>query len=138
MKYKVGDKVKIREDLIVDNTYGADSYVEDMAQYKGEITTVISITDNNKYKLDVDSYWCWTDEMLEDVIEEDVIESESKDENTVDIGYYLEYCGHKVIENVYYCGYTHDQEHIYCTTVDGKNQYTLPVDSIEFIIPHED
>jgi hypothetical protein len=57
---------------------------------------------------------------------------------TVDIGYYLEYCGHRVIKNVYYGGYAHDHDHVFCTTADSKNQYTLPVNSIEFIIPHED
>jgi hypothetical protein len=56
----------------------------------------------------------------------------------VDIGYYLEYCGHRVIKNVYNGGYAYDHDHIYCTTADAKNQYTLPINSIEFIIPHID
>ena len=71
MKYKVGDKVKIRKDLIVDNKYGADIYVEAMAQYMGETTTVANVTHNGKYNLNIDTYWCWTDEMLEDVTEKD-------------------------------------------------------------------
>jgi hypothetical protein len=73
MKYKVGDKVRIREDLVVGNKYGADTYVSDMAQHKGEITTVVYVTDRNKYKLAVDTYWNWTEEMLEDCIEKDNI-----------------------------------------------------------------
>lgn len=60
------------------------------------------------------------------------------EEKTVDIGYYLDYCGHRVIANVYYGCYAHDHNHIFCTTVNGSNQYTLPIESIEFIIPHED
>jgi hypothetical protein len=44
-----------------------------MAQHKGEITTVVYVTDRNKYKLDVDTYWNWTEEMLEDCIEKDNI-----------------------------------------------------------------
>lgn len=136
MRYKVGDKVKIREDLIVGYKYGVDTFVEDMEQYKGKTTTVADVTDNNKYKLNIDTYWRWTDEMLEDNA---VVESKNNvNEQTVDIGYYLEYCGHKIIKNVYYGGYAHDHDHVFCTTVDGKNQYTLPVNSIEFIIPHED
>ena len=79
----------------------------------------------------------FTFDMFKDVT--DVTESEIKDEKTVDIGYYLEYCGHRIIKNVYYNGYVHDDhDHVFCTTVDCKNQYTLPVNSIEFIIPHED
>ena len=136
MKYKVGDKVKIREDLVVDNKYGVDTYVDDMEQYKGKIATVIRITDNNKYKLDVDSYWCWTDEMFEDYTED--TEKEVETYRTVDVGFYLDYCGHRVIENVYYGGYAHDHNHVFCTTTDSKNQYTLPIDAIDFIIPHED
>ena len=136
MKYKVGDKVKIREDLIIGKEYDDDTFFNDeMSQYKGKIAVITDIAiAENYYEIDLDNgEWAWIDEMFEDVVE-----SENKDEKTVDIGYHLEYCGHRIIKNVYYCGYTHDQEHIYCTTVDGKNQYTLPVNSIEFIVPHED
>ena len=133
MKYKVGDKVKIREDLIVGNKYGADTYVDDMEQYKGEITTVAKITDNNKYKLDIDGYWCWTDEMLEDCVNPALDEEKAQ---TVDIGYNLEHCGHRVIKNVYIDGYD-DNGTLYCTDIEETVQYKLPTDSIEFIIPHE-
>ena len=72
MKYEVGNKVKIREDLVMGNRYGADTFTEDMGQHKGEIATITYVTKNNKYKLDIDDdYWNWTDEMLEDCIEND-------------------------------------------------------------------
>jgi hypothetical protein len=136
MKYKVGDKVKIREDLIVDNDYGSDGFTEEMERYKGKTATITDVY-WDKYEIDIDDgNWCWTDEMLED----DVSIAKSKDDvkaQTVDIGYYLEYCGHKIIKNVYYGGYTYDKEHVFCTTINGGNQYTLPVDAIEFVIPHE-
>ena len=134
MKYKIGDKVKIREDLEVGKGYNDCTFIKDMEQYKGKIATIYYCYNDDSYDIDLDGgAWFWTDGMLEDVIE-----SENKDEKTVDIGYYLEYCGHRVIQNVYYGGYAHDHDHVFCTTVDGKNQYTLPVNSIEFIIPHED
>lgn len=67
MKYKVGDKVKIREDLIVGNEYGADDFAEEMELYKGGIATITDIY-NNKYFIDVDDgEWHWTDEMFEDI-----------------------------------------------------------------------
>lgn len=137
MKYKVGDKVKIREDLIVDNVYGSDSFAEEMAQYKGKTATITDVY-RDKYEIDIDNgSWYWTDEMFEDK-DNAVVESEDDIKaKTVDIGFYLEYCGQRVIENVYYGGYAYDSKHVFCTTVDGKNQYTFPVDSIEFIIPHE-
>lgn len=128
MKYKVGDKVKIRKDLNTSEMYGSWDCSLDMASYRGMIATIINCY-NDSYHIDVDDEcYDWTDEMFEDDV----------NEQTVDIGYNLEYCGHRVIKNVYYGGYAHDHNHVFCTTVDSKNQYTLPVDSIEFIIPHED
>lgn len=130
MRYKVGDKVKIREDLVVGKEYGADDFARGMKPYKGKIATITSVC-GDTYRIDIDDNdykWHWTDEMFEG----------AKNEKIVDIGYYLDYCGHRVIENVYYGGYAYDSDHVFCTTVDGKNQYTLPVNSIEFIIPHED
>lgn len=134
MKYKVGDKVKIREDLIVGNEYGADDFAEEMELYKGGIATITDIY-NNKYFIDVDDgEWYWTDEMFEDdaaIKSEDDIKAQ-----TVDIGYHLEYCGHKVIKNVYIDGYD-DNGTLYCTDIEETVQYKLPTNSIEFIIPHE-
>lgn len=130
MKYKVGDKVRIREDLVEEKQYDGDiCFVPSMAQYKGKVATITDILWNDCYTIDLDGkIWHWTDGMFEDI----------KDAKNVDIGYYLEYCGHRVIKNVYYGGYAHDHDHVFCTTADNKNQYTLPISSIEFIIPHED
>jgi hypothetical protein len=135
MKYKVGDKVRIRKDLIIKEQYNDLTFVPDMVQYMGKVATITEIRFEDVYGIDLDGCnWCWTDEMFEDVMK-----SENKDEKkTVDIGYYLDYCGHRIIKNVYYGGYAHDHDHIFCTTADNKNQYTLPLNSIEFIIPHED
>lgn len=73
MKYKVGDKVKIREDLIVDVEYGSDSFAEEMEQYKGK-TATITDTYFGKYEIDLDDGdWCWTDEMFEDIVKDDTI-----------------------------------------------------------------
>lgn len=130
-KHKVGDKVRIRKDLIVDNKYGL-CFVPSMAQYRGKVATITKIEFDDCYTIDLDDKcWHWTDEMFEDIDIKDTPKN-------VDIGYYLEYCGHRVIENVYYGGYAHDHDHVFCTTADNMNQYTLPVNSIEFIIPHED
>ena len=136
MKYKVGDKVKIREDLVVGYDYNDFTFIVDMEKYKGAIATIKYCYSDESYEVDVDGgTWYWTDDMLEDIDDTMIVFSES---NTVDIGYYLEYCGHKVIKNVYYGGYAkYKTKHIYCTTSDSKNQYILPIDSIDFIIPHE-
>lgn len=67
MKYNVGDKVKIREDLKVGRRYNKCLFVENMKKYKGKIATITEITDND-YDIDIDDGdWCWTDEMFEDI-----------------------------------------------------------------------
>lgn len=38
MKYKVGDKVKVRSDLVKDNWYGHYVYLSEMDNFKGEQT----------------------------------------------------------------------------------------------------
>ena len=75
MKYKVGDKVKIREDLEVGRQYGADDFVRGMEQYKGKTATIANVY-NNVYHINVDDnnnddafVWHWTDEMFEDYTE---------------------------------------------------------------------
>ena len=52
---------------------------------------------------------------------------------TVDVGYYLKpYCN-RVIENVYQGV---DNGKLFFTTADGFNQYILPKNAIEWIVPH--
>lgn len=134
MKYKVGDKVKIREDLIVDNEYGSDSFAEEMEQYKGKTATITG-TYMSKYEIDIDDgSWCWTDEMLEDCVNSALDEEKAQ---TVDIGYHLEHCGHRIIKNVYIDGYDDDSTYLYCIDIEETVQYKLPTNSVEFIIPHE-
>ena len=134
-KYNVGDIVRVRDDLNTGCYYGANSVVADMLQYCGQEAKIIEVADEF-YKINLDNEdWFWTDEMFKDCVDSALDEEKAQ---TVDIGYYLEYCGHKIIKNVYYGGYAHDLDHVFCTTINNKNQYTLPVDSIEFIVPHED
>ena len=79
-QFKVGDCVRIREDLIVDryyDNYGLDSYdgvcfVKEMLQYCGQIATIEYIEHNgdcDEYSLDIDNeQWCWAGSMFESLI----------------------------------------------------------------------
>jgi MoxR-like ATPase len=60
MKFKVGDKVRVRRDLNIKMS----GVVDDMLQYKNKEMT-IEKNDEGCYKL-VEDYkkWCWTDDML--------------------------------------------------------------------------
>lgn len=77
MKYKVGDKVRIKS---IDwyNKYknneghikcGKESFVEDMSEYCAQIATIKAIS-NNRYCLNIDEeLWNWTDDMFEGLVE---------------------------------------------------------------------
>lgn len=66
-KYKVGDKVRIREDLVSGKMYGEYYVINEMLQYRGEKATIEVILDGG-YELDIDEEWTWTDEMFESYI----------------------------------------------------------------------
>ena len=57
----------------------------------------------------------------------------------VDVGYYLPYCGHRVIERVWQ-GLPNDGDRnkVYFNSEDNYNQYMLPLNAIEFTVPHEE
>ena len=68
MKFKVGDKVRVREDLVVGNFYDVGSFVDSMQYCKGE---VFEITDVAGRTYILGGIWFrWTDEMLEEVKKE--------------------------------------------------------------------
>jgi len=67
MKYKVGDKVRVRKDLIIGECYGEYSFTNNVISLKGKKGIIIS-KDFDSYTLDLDKTWgYWTDEMLEDL-----------------------------------------------------------------------
>ena len=54
MRYKVGDKVKIRKDLVEEKQYDGLCFVPSMAQYKGKVATIVSIQWEDYYEIDID------------------------------------------------------------------------------------
>ncbi len=73
MKYKVGDKVKVRSDLKPSVFYGGLFVVDEMIKKK--IVTIISVYDGY-YKAAEDEYK-WTDEMLEGLVEDELTAEEA-------------------------------------------------------------
>lgn len=75
MKYKVGDKVRIREDLVIGGNYGGSVAVDDMTDIGGNVVTIERVGNLGYYiEEDPDGY-CWTDEMFEPVEEMSAIEA---------------------------------------------------------------
>ena len=80
-KFKVGDKVRIKEDLKVGCEYNNDCcFVLEMKKYKGKTAVIKNVhilvylndtvenANNYRYRLDIDDgYWCWSSSMLERV-----------------------------------------------------------------------
>ena len=72
MKYKVGDKVRVRKDLVPNSEYGGVCYVEFMDKFKDK-ECVITNMDDTSYRINNSEFW-WTDEMLEPVDERTLLE----------------------------------------------------------------
>ena len=73
MKYKVGDKVRVRRGLKASEFYGGVLVNSGMA--KKEIVTIASV-DDRYYKIEEDSF-CWTDRMFEGLVEEELTAEEA-------------------------------------------------------------
>ena len=67
MKYKVGDKVRVRKDILTDKIYGHWVFVEGMRHLIGGVVSINRVLDGC-YRIYEDSHFV-TDEMLEDVEE---------------------------------------------------------------------
>ena len=86
MKYKIGDKVRVREDLIEFERYKEVLFVPSMSSFKGKIVTIYYITDIG-YKIKEDSKrYYWTDDMFSGKVSEDLSSKESNSQNTTSEG----------------------------------------------------
>lgn len=73
MKYKIGDKVRVRRGLKASGHYGGVLVNSEMA--KKEIVTIASVG-ALYYKIKEDSF-CWTDEMFEELVEDELTAEEA-------------------------------------------------------------
>lgn len=64
MKYKVGDKVRVRKDLVANYKYGYDYFDEKMAPFVGKVVTISEVVDG-EYEILEDGICLWTEEMFE-------------------------------------------------------------------------
>lgn len=65
MKYKVRDKVRIREDLEVGERYGDSDFIKSMEQFKGDLVTIEQVNESS-YDIEEDAIgFFWSDEMIE-------------------------------------------------------------------------
>lgn len=66
MRFKVGDKIRIKSNLVVGNRYNGEClFNSDMKEYKGRMATIREIHED-RYILDIDEpHWHWCEEMVE-------------------------------------------------------------------------
>ena len=70
MRFKVGDKVRIKKDLDINRNYGDIGIMREMEEFLGNEARIIHVEhgDDKYYELDIDdSRWMWNDEMLEPI-----------------------------------------------------------------------
>lgn len=69
MKYEVGDKVMVRNDLEDNTRYGEYNFVKEMNRLKNKIVTIDKVVENFCYYTIKEDCFRWTDEMFEPVKE---------------------------------------------------------------------
>ena len=83
MKYNVGDKVKIKEDLEYDEIYGGVYVTDTMLKYRGEVAEIAEVNSNfnDRYILkNCGIYWFHKD-MLEPINDSDDYISKGRDDS---------------------------------------------------------
>jgi len=74
MKFKVGDKVRVRQEKALEREFGVDScgrikcnpaFVRAMRRFCGQIVTITGVYDDHYYIKEDSREWGWTDQMLE-------------------------------------------------------------------------
>lgn len=77
MKYKVGDKVRVRKNLEEYGHYGKYSANRNMAELHGSIVEIKKVeNEEQRYEID-DNLYYWTDEMFEGLAEEELTAEEA-------------------------------------------------------------
>ena len=75
-KFKIGDKVRLRDDLKVGEEYGEVSFSSSMNKLKGKELTIEGMSLKGNYEIE-ESYFFLSDEMLEKV-DDDVVNDDKK------------------------------------------------------------
>lgn len=74
MKFKVGDRVRVREDLVAHKTYHSgdketwEVALPSMIKMRGQIVTIKKVYSDSTYLVEEDNHF-WIDEMFEDALE---------------------------------------------------------------------
>ena len=128
MKYKVGDKVRVKNDLEACTEYGDYRFVRKMKDYRGKVVT-ISKRNSNSYRIEKDNgEFFWTDEMFEDLEENELtVEEELTAEEAIKLK--SEMCGKGDYCSKCKFSLSNNTEGVYCDEFLAKH----PEQFVEFI-----
>lgn len=89
MKYKVGDVVKVREDLEEGGDFGRVCVSSEMAEFAGKLVTISSVNGDDYFIEEDDETYYWIDEFFENDDEEGcdvdkIIKEEEKEKKKSD------------------------------------------------------
>ena len=73
MKYKVGDKVRVRKDLIYGNIYDGYTVLADMLGYGGKEVTIAAVHPDHYHIKENHGIRLWTDKMFESACAEKIV-----------------------------------------------------------------
>ena len=117
MKYKIGDKVRIRKDLMVGLQYGEITFQPHMKPFKEKVGT-ITIKIGCKYKIDLDNNLFWySQEMLEPVQIIDFTKSDIESGMIIEV----DYDGDKSLGLVVKCDYKYNGKEDFVVLYEPKD-----------------
>lgn len=76
MKFKVGDKVRVRDDLVKGVMYDDITCIREMLAFQGKVLTIDYVADKS-YSVE-ENCWSWSDAMLEPAVGEKELNSSSQ------------------------------------------------------------
>lgn len=135
MDYKVGDKVRIRKDLVKDHMRDI-RVTSDMVKLAGQTVTIEDIHNYGSYYRVEENEWSWTDDMLEPV--KDLIEVPKWfDDWYKQIGDVYKYEGYDVEDVAIFALGRHGFGHLFTSPIDGKNQkWKKDSLQLDYVIDH--
>lgn len=82
MKYNIGDRVKIKEDLEYDETYRGFYVADEISKHCGEVFEIVKVNNlNNNYMLKGCENWWFHEDMLEPINDNDDYISKGRDDS---------------------------------------------------------
>ena len=73
MKYKIGDKVRVRRDLVLGKVYGLFFVNETMYSRRGDVAEIANVFGEKYHITGLGGGYGWTDEMLEPIHDEKIV-----------------------------------------------------------------